>query len=186
LHHATITNPEAAYIVAKSGLQFEMAGWDISTAHAVINDELAAEFRSLGTLGAFAVDIQAVLRELCRSEAMLDGFDLRERRHASWWATGEDWVITTSIGTKSDIQNFRSNHFNPLRDAIDPGVTPHSFRHGLATRLLEADIPMRVVAEQLGHSSTRVTEDIYTHVSPGLSRAAAEGIEEVYQRPIGA
>jgi len=110
----------------------------------------------------------------------------RERRHASWWATDEDWVITTSIGTKSDIQNFRSNHFNPLRDAIAPGVTPHSFRHGLATRLLEAGIPMRVVAEQLGHSSTRITEDVYTHVSPGLSRAAAEAIEEVYQRPIGA
>jgi len=69
-------DPEAAYIVANSGLQFEMAGWDISTAHAVIHDELAAELRSLGTLGAFAVDIQAVLREFCRNETMLDGFDL--------------------------------------------------------------------------------------------------------------
>ena len=69
-------DPEAAYIVANSGLSFEMAGWDISTAHAVIHDELAAELRSLGTLGAFAVDIQAVLREFCRNETMLDGFDL--------------------------------------------------------------------------------------------------------------
>lgn len=110
----------------------------------------------------------------------------RERRQARWWATDEDWIITTSIGTKFDVQNFRSNHFNPLRDEIAPGVTPHSFRHGLATRLLEAGIPMRVVAEQLGHSSTRITEDIYTHVTPGLSRSAAEAIEEVYRRPIGA
>ncbi len=69
-------DPEAAYIVANSGLQFEMAGWDISTAHAVIHDGLAAELRSLGTLGAFAMDIQAVLREFCRNETMLDGFDL--------------------------------------------------------------------------------------------------------------
>ena len=69
-------DPEAASIVANSGLHFEMAGWDISTAHAVIHDELAAELRSLGTLGAFAVDIQAVLREFCRNETMLDGFDL--------------------------------------------------------------------------------------------------------------
>ncbi len=69
-------DPEAAYIVANSGLQFEMAGWDISTAHAVIHDGLAAELRSLGTLGAFAVDIQGVLREFCRNETRLDGFDL--------------------------------------------------------------------------------------------------------------
>lgn len=69
-------DPEAAYIVANSGLNFEMAGWDISHKHAVIHDELAAELRSLGTLGAFAVDIQAVLREFCRNETLLDGFDL--------------------------------------------------------------------------------------------------------------
>lgn len=69
-------DPEAAYIVANSGIYFEMAGWDISHKHAVIHDELAAELRSLGTLGAFAVDIQAVLREFCRNETLLDGFDL--------------------------------------------------------------------------------------------------------------
>ena len=69
-------DPESAYIVANSGLQWEMAVWDISTAHAVIHDELAAELRSVGMLGAFAMDIQAVLREFCRNETMLDGFDL--------------------------------------------------------------------------------------------------------------
>ena len=69
-------DPEAAAIVTNSGLHFEMAGWDISTAHAVIHDELAAELRSLGTLGQFAVDIQGVLREFCRTETILDGFDL--------------------------------------------------------------------------------------------------------------
>jgi len=69
-------DPEAAAIVTNSGLHFEMAGWDISTAHAVIHDELAAELRSLGTLGQFAVDIQGVLREFCRTETVLDGFDL--------------------------------------------------------------------------------------------------------------
>lgn len=106
----------------------------------------------------------------------------RERRKATWWASDEEWVISTSVGTRFDVQNFRSKHFNPLRDTIAPGVTPHSFRHGLATRLLEAGVPMRVVAEQLGHSSTRITEDVYTHVTPGLSRAAAEAIEDVYGR----
>lgn len=69
-------DPEAAHIVATSGLRFEMAGWDISMAHAVIDDELAAELQSLGELGGFAVGIQEVLREFCRENTDRDGFDL--------------------------------------------------------------------------------------------------------------
>lgn len=69
-------DPEAAHIVANSGLHFEMAGWDISTAHAVIHDDLAEGIRGIGPLGSFAVEIQAVLREFCRNETLLDGFDL--------------------------------------------------------------------------------------------------------------
>ena len=33
--------------------------------------------------------------------------------------------------------------------------------------LLEG-IPTKIVAEVLGHSSTRVTEDTYQHVTPGM------------------
>lgn len=69
-------DPEAANIVANSGMFFEMAGWDISVAHAVIDDALAAELRSLGPIGEFAIDIQGVLREFCRTSSHLDGFDL--------------------------------------------------------------------------------------------------------------
>ena len=69
-------DPEAAHIAANSGLHFEMAGWDISTAHAVIHDDLAEGIRGIGPLGSFAVEIQAVLREFCRNETLLDGFDL--------------------------------------------------------------------------------------------------------------
>lgn len=69
-------DPEAAHIVTTSGLQFEMAGWDISMAHAVIDDDLAAELQQLGDLGDFAVGIQAVLREFCREYSDRDGFDL--------------------------------------------------------------------------------------------------------------
>jgi len=69
-------DPEAAHIVANSGIYFEMAGWDISVAHAVIDDELAADLRKLGPLGEFAIDIQGVLREFCINSSQFEGFDL--------------------------------------------------------------------------------------------------------------
>ena len=50
--------------------------WDVSVADAVISDDLAAEIRALGPLGEYCVDSQRVLREFCRTETKLDGFDL--------------------------------------------------------------------------------------------------------------
>ncbi|MGB8021522.1 MAG: tyrosine-type recombinase/integrase [Candidatus Nanopelagicales bacterium] len=45
-------------------------------------------------------------------------------------------------------------------------------RHSAATILLEEGVPMRVVADLLGHASTRVTEDTYSHITPRLSAHA--------------
>ena len=69
-------DPESARIVFDSELPLEMVGWDVSVADAVISDELATEFSALSDLGKFAMSIQRQVREFCRTETKLDGFDL--------------------------------------------------------------------------------------------------------------
>jgi len=69
-------DPEAARIVFDSELPLEMVGWDVSVADAVISDELAAELGAASELGRFAMTIQRQVREFCRTETKLDGFDL--------------------------------------------------------------------------------------------------------------
>lgn len=69
-------DPESARIVFDSELPLEMVGWDVSVADAVISDELAVEFGALSDLGKFAMAIQRQVREFCRTETKLDGFDL--------------------------------------------------------------------------------------------------------------
>jgi purine nucleosidase len=69
-------DPEAARIVFDSELPLEMVGWDVSVADAVISDELADELSALSDLGKFAMSIQRQVREFCRTETKLNGFDL--------------------------------------------------------------------------------------------------------------
>jgi purine nucleosidase len=70
-------DPHAVDVVLRSGLQLEFVGWDISRFHSVIDGELAAELRSIGTPRAeFCVDINAVVAQFCATETKLAGFDL--------------------------------------------------------------------------------------------------------------
>ena len=39
--------------------------------------------------------------------------------------------------------------------------TPHDLRHSYATNLLDADMPVKVISSNLGHSTVRITMDIY-------------------------
>lgn len=69
-------DPEAAAIVLRSGMPMTLVGWDISVASATFGPDDTRRLRECGPLGAFAVDIQAVLTQFCLDETKLDGFDL--------------------------------------------------------------------------------------------------------------
>jgi integrase len=55
-----------------------------------------------------------------------------------------------------------------------PPIRLHDLRHFAATLALAAGVDIKVVQEQLGHSSRAITSDTYTTVLPEVARAAAE------------
>lgn len=70
-------DPHAVDVVLRSDLDVEFVGWDVSRRHAVIEPDLAAELRSIGTpIAEFCIDIQRVVAGFCATDTKLSGFDL--------------------------------------------------------------------------------------------------------------
>jgi len=57
-----------------------------------------------------------------------------------------------------------------------PRLVLHGLRHTWATLALEEGIDIKIVSERLNHSSTHVTREIYTHVTPPMQSDAAERV----------
>ena len=70
-----------------------------------------------------------------------------------------------------------SRRFDRLvKEAEVPKITLHGTCHTWATLALLEGIPAKVVAEVLGHSSTQVTLDVYSHVTPGMQSDATSRV----------
>ncbi|MGI8516334.1 MAG: tyrosine-type recombinase/integrase [Acidimicrobiia bacterium] len=67
---------------------------------------------------------------------------------------------------RPDLSPFRPDYVSRAFQAaarrlgLKP-IGPHGLRHSLATSLGEAEVPLLIVSRLLGHSSTRVTSDVY-------------------------
>ena len=62
-----------------------------------------------------------------------------------------------------------------------PTITLHGLRHTWATLALSAGIDIKIVSERLNHSSTHITREIYTHVTPPMQSDAAERVAALFR-----
>ncbi len=95
-----------------------------------------------------------------------------------------DLVFATHDGHPVDYRVQVRRHFRPLVKAagLDP-LRPYDLRHTCATLLLASGEHPKVVAERLGHSSTVMTMDVYSHVLPDMQERAAERLERLLYSP---
>jgi integrase len=83
------------------------------------------------------------------------------RARKTWVDTG--LVFTTEIGTPQDPANLR-REFAKLTDKAGLGRwTPNELRHSTASLLSAAGVRLEVIADILGHTSTRMLEQHYRH-----------------------
>jgi integrase len=101
-------------------------------------------------------------------------------RHVVLTAEGQRLFATLAAGKLGNDSIFvrrdgcvwgKSHQLRPMLDAcnrakIKPAVSFHVLRHTHGSTLAMRGVPMGVIAEQLGHADTRMTEKHYAHLAP--------------------
>lgn len=108
----------------------------------------------------------------------------REQRLAAPAWKDDDLVVTTTIGTVVDQRNLW-RRWETIREAlnIDPDTRLHDLRHSAGSLALLAGIPLRAVADLLGHSQTSVTADTYSHILDEMKKRTADALNTVLGAP---
>lgn len=85
--------------------------------------------------------------------------------------------------TKKPWSNFKENYVTKqftqiARQLKFEGITLNSLRHSFATRAKEAGIDIEVISKWLGHSTSRVTSEIYIDVQSEFERKEFEKLKD--------
>lgn len=92
------------------------------------------------------------------------------------------WVFPSASGSLRDADNTRGD----IRDAVAgtrwEGLHPHAFRHLVATRLDEAGLSAREIADYLGHDRVSMTQDVYMN-RKSVGASAAQALAEIAPTP---
>jgi len=90
--------------------------------------------------------------------------------------TPAEWVFPSSTGSLRDPDNTRKGLRRALSGSEWEGLHPHAVRHLVATRLDEAGLSAREIADYLGHAQVSMTQDVYMNRRT-VGLAAAEALE---------
>ena len=90
----------------------------------------------------------------------------------------EDLVFTDTIGRALRGNHILQRQFAPLlKQAGLPAIRLHDLRHTTASLLAHQGVHVTTVSRLLGHSSTSMTLDIYSHVFPDAQRDATAALD---------
>lgn len=105
----------------------------------------------------------------------------RAGQNAERLAKGADYIDHDLVFCKPNGEPYNPKHISRefdrrVRRYGLPRIRLHDLRHTWASLALAAGIPAKVVSERLGHATTAITLDTYSHVTPAMQSGAAEKV----------
>lgn len=87
-------------------------------------------------------------------------------------------VFPSEVGSPIKPQNLTRRYFNPALEAAGlPVIRFHDLRHTYASLLIEQGENIKYISSQLGHASTTITLDVYSHLMKTENQDAARRLE---------
>ena len=106
----------------------------------------------------------------------------REQQEAIRDRLGVELTPETWLFARADSSMIHSDSLSKVcvrlaKDAGLKGVHLNSLRHTQASLLLAQGEYPKVISERLGHASITITNDLYSHLMPGMEQASAAKVD---------
>lgn len=118
--------------------------------------------RSIGPEGVQAPKSRRSIRAIALTPTVRSA--LLEHRMASRFSDPSDLLFPSHAGTPLDPANVRRMLRATLKRAGLPPMRVHDLRHCYASLLVAQGAHPKFISEQLGHASTQITMDRYSHL----------------------
>ncbi|GIP25450.1 site-specific integrase [Paenibacillus sp. J23TS9] len=116
-----------------------------------------------------------VQKELKRHKTVI----IQERWEEKIDFKDDSYVVCHPDGQPASLGNFHKFWMRILKNTNMRQIRFHDLRHTCASLLLTSGAHPKVVQELLGHSSIKVTLDLYSHLMPNMQREALEKLDQM-------
>ncbi|HEV2809829.1 MAG TPA: site-specific integrase, partial [Acidimicrobiales bacterium] len=156
----------------------DLDGGTIQVRHQLGTDGKLAEVKTERSRRIVDLDPEtvAVLRQHRKDQAA------RRLLLGAGWAD-EDLVFTAVDGRALRPDAVSKAFAGAVARSGLPRIRLHDLRHSRASHLAQAGAHPIVIQTQLGHSSATFSQEVYTHVDRGRSRAAASAVGALMDAP---
>lgn len=98
----------------------------------------------------------------------------------------DELVFAAPGGGPLRASNFRNRVWTPAVEAAGyPDLTFHDLRHVATSLMVEGNEHPRVIQHRLGHSTARLSMELYAHVSDDTDRQVASWLEDLFSSSKG-
>lgn len=174
-----------AYIAAVLGLRWgEVAGLKVGALNLENRTLSVSEQITRGKGGQIVIGLpksDAGRRTLSMPAALAEMLSAHLDSTGPASADGGAWVFPSTSGGPLHYANWYHRVWAPAVTAAGlDGLTFHDLRRANATGLVAAGVDVKTAQTRLGHSSSRLTLDLYAQSVAGRDRDAAEALGEAF------
>lgn len=119
------------------------------------------------------IAIQPELREAIRKARIYFG------RQQVIFGYRTDLLFSSIHGLPINYSAYNSYLKETAGNITSKNVTAHVLRHTHASLLMEAGVPIEMISRRLGHGDSRITREIYLHVTQKMKKRDAERIAQI-------